>query len=96
MSADLLDDWLIKVTRVTQEVLGDIVCVLQSIKDRLSERELRSFPEFGSLILAVEMDVLDPTVVVKCGGWGDVLLEYNLLIRISDGFADDGRDMLTM
>lgn len=78
MSADSLDDCLIKVARVTQEVLGDIVCVLHSLKDGLSERELRSFSELGSFILAVQMNVLHPAVVVRGGCLGDMLLEYDL------------------
>lgn len=73
--------------RVPQKVLGDVVSVLHTIKDSISERELRSLSELSSLILAVQVDFLYPAVVVESQGSGDVLLKYNLIWQVSDNFS---------
>ena len=61
--------------RVTQEIAGDIVGMLEALKDVGRNRELRSLSKLGSLSLAVEVDVLHPAVMVAGGSLGDVLLE---------------------
>ena len=75
MSADLLDDGVIEVARVTQEITGNIVCMLKTFKDIGRKRELRSLSKLGSLVLVVEVDVLHPAVVIRGSSLGDVLLE---------------------
>ena len=77
MSSDLFDDRVIKVTRVTQKVTGDIVCVLETLEDIRGNRELSSLSELGSLSLAGRVDVLHPAVMLTGRGLGDVLLEHN-------------------
>lgn len=68
MSADLLDDRLIEVARVAQEAASDIVGVFQAMEDIVGrDGELRTLPEFGSDILALEVDVIQPAMVaVDC------------------------------
>jgi hypothetical protein len=86
MSADLLDDGVIEVAGVTQEITSDIVCMLEALEDVGCDGELRSLPKLGSLILAVEVDVLHPAVVIRGSSLADVLLEhYDVGIRNFNG-----------
>lgn len=75
MSSDLLDDFVIKVARVTQEVAADVVCVLQTLEDVGGDRKLSPLSELCSLDLALSVDVLHPAVVMGGGSLIDVLLE---------------------
>lgn len=67
MSSNLLNDGIIKVSRITQEITSDIVCVFHALEDISRDRKLRPFSELGSLILALEVDVLDPTLMLGGG-----------------------------
>ena len=93
MSADLLDDRVIEMARVTQEVSGDVICVFETLEDIGGDRELRAFAELSSLAFACCVDVLHPAVMVGSLGLGDVLLEDDNVgirdfLRVQGG--DDG------
>lgn len=75
MSSDLLDDGIIEMPRVTQEITSDVICVLDAFEDIGGNWELPSFSKLGSYVLAFEMDVLYPAVVVGGSSLRDVLLE---------------------
>lgn len=76
MPADLLDDRVIEVARVPQEVASDVVRVFKALEDIVgNHRELGTLPKLGPGILALEVDVLHPAVVVVGRVRGDVLLE---------------------
>jgi len=90
MSADLLDDRVIEVPRVTQELASDTVCVLETLEDVVGNRELRSLSKLGASVLALEMDVLHPAVVLRCQGVGDVLLEHDD-VGVRNGLRIGGR-----
>src|SRR5947207_2523475 len=75
MSSDLLNDGVIEMARVAQETPSDIVCVLDALEDVGGKWELRSLSKLCSDVLALEVDVLHPAVVVGSGRLGDVLLE---------------------
>jgi hypothetical protein len=64
MSSDLLNGRVIEMPRVTQEAIGDVVCVLETLKDIGSDGELRAFSKLCSDVLALSVDVLHPAVVV--------------------------------
>jgi hypothetical protein len=65
MSADLLDDGVIEMPRVAQEISTNVICVLDALKDVGRYWELGSLSELGSNILAFEVDVLHPAVVIR-------------------------------
>lgn len=67
MSSDLLNDGVIEMARVTQETTSDIVCVLDALEDVGCNWELRSLSKLCSDVLALEVDVLHPAVVVGSG-----------------------------
>ncbi len=75
MSADLLDDGVIKVAGVTQEISSNVVGVLETLEDIGGHRELGTLSELRSLTLNLSVDILHPGVVVRGGCLGDVLLE---------------------
>lgn len=75
MSADLLDDGIIEMARVAQEITSDVICVLDTFEDVGGEGELAALSELRSLVLALEVDVLHPAVVVGGSSLGNVLLE---------------------
>lgn len=68
MSANRLNDGVIKVPRITEEITSNVVCVLDTFEDVGSDGKLRSFSELGPLILTLEVNVLDPALVLSCGG----------------------------
>ena len=51
--------------------------MLDTLEDIGGDRELPSFSELSSKVLALEVDVLDPAVVVGGSSLGNVLLEDN-------------------
>lgn len=77
MSSDLFNNRVIEMARVTQEIAGDIVGMLEALKDIGCNRELRSLSKLGSLSLAVEVDVLHPAVMIRGSSLGDMFLEDN-------------------
>jgi hypothetical protein len=60
MSADLLNDRLIKVTGVAHKVLANLVRVLEAAEDIVNKRKLATLLQIHSLIFLGRMDVLDP------------------------------------
>ena len=64
--------------RVAQEVASDVVGMLEALEDVVGDHgELITLPQLGPDILALEVDVLHPAVmVVGCSG-GDMLLEHD-------------------
>jgi len=93
MPPDLLDDLLVKVARVAQEVLANLVCVLQAAEDIADQRHLAALLEVGALRLPGGVDVLDPGVVRRDRGLADMLLELDD-VRVGDhlgvGRREDG------
>lgn len=75
MSADLLNDFVIKVTGITQEIPSNVVCVLETFEDIGGDGELGAFSELSSLNFCLSVDVLHPGVMVGSRCLGDVLLE---------------------
>jgi hypothetical protein len=86
--ADGVNDRLVKVTRVALEALH-VVCVLETVKDSLEERSLRSLAELELGVQGLLVDVLHP-VLVSGGITGvDVILEGNE-VRVGDGLGVNG------
>lgn len=75
MSSDLLNDRVIKVTGITKEAAGNVVCMLYALKDITRNWELRALSELCSLNLGLVVDVLHPAVVVGGRCLRDMLLE---------------------
>lgn len=75
MSSDLLDDGIVEMPRVTQEITSNVICVLDALEDIGCNWELPTFSELSSDVLALEVDVLHPAVVIGGSGLSDVLLE---------------------
>ena len=75
MSSDLLDDRIIKMSRITQEVTSNVICVLDALKYIACNGKLPTFSELSSAILTLEVDVLHPTVVDRSSSLRNVLLE---------------------
>lgn len=91
VSADLLDDVFIKVTRVSKQAAGDVVCVLQAQEDIVNHGSLTPLLELGLAALGVQVEVLDPIVVLGGKVGGDMLLELDN-IAVRDLFGVDGGD----
>jgi uncharacterized protein (UPF0264 family) len=51
MPADGLDGLLVKVTRVAKNAAGDVVCVLEALKDGRSDRELGTLSQLHAFAL---------------------------------------------
>jgi hypothetical protein len=51
MPADGLDGLLVKVTRVAKNAAGDVVCVLEALKDGGSDRELGTLSQLHAFAL---------------------------------------------
>jgi hypothetical protein len=84
VSSNLLDDLLVKMSRVAQKASGDVVCVLKSTERCYGElRALREIP-LGSLDLS--MFVLNPLVMCTSCSVCDVFVENND-IRVGDLFG---------
>lgn len=78
MSADLLNDRVIEMARVTEEVACDVVGMLEPLEDVIGNHgELATLPQLGPDILALEVDVLHPAVMVVGYSRGDVLFEHD-------------------
>ena len=75
VSSDELNDGLIEVSGISLEGISNAVHVLNTLEDIRCNRELRPFSELGSLILALEVDILHPVLVGGSRSVGDVLLE---------------------
>ena len=75
MPANGLNRLLVKVTRVTEDTAGDVVRVLETLKDVASNRELGALSQLHAVILRLCVDALDPVVVVLCVLVLDMLLE---------------------
>ncbi len=75
MSSDLLDDRVIEMARVAQEVPSNIICMFYAFEDIRRHGELRPLSKLGALILALQVDVLHPAVMVGGRCLGDMLLE---------------------
>lgn len=80
MPANGLDGLLVEVTRVTENAAGNVVCVLQTLKDIGSDRELGALSQLHAVVLGLCVDALDPAVVVLCVLVLDVLLEDNHVV----------------
>lgn len=91
MPANLLDDTLIEVSRVTQQRASDVVGVLQALEGIIREGELGALPELHPLVLVVEVDVLHPAVVSSGGLGRDMLLEHDN-VGVWDLFRVRGRE----
>lgn len=90
MSADLLDDRVIEMPRITQEPASDIVRMLDPLEDIVCQRELGTLPQLGSDVLALEVNVLHPAVMVLSRARSDVLLEDDD-VGIGNGLRIGGR-----
>lgn len=75
--AHFLDDILIEVTRVAQQLAGDVVCVLQAREDGLLITEHAALAELHALLVPVFMDTLDPRVMSLGGALSNMVLEDN-------------------
>lgn len=91
VSADLLNDVFIKVTRVSKQAAGDVVCVLQAQEDIVNHGSLTPLLELGLAALGVQVEVLDPIVVLGGKLGGDMLLELDN-IAVRDLLGVDGGD----
>ena len=80
---DLLDDLLVKVARIAQEVLANLVGVLQAAEDIANQGHLAALLKVGALRLPGGVDLLDPGVVRRDGGLADMLLELDD-VRVGD------------
>lgn len=83
MISNLLDDGIIKVTRVAQEVRANLVGMFKTLEDTRCNRELRPLSQLGPLGLTFDVDILHPAVVDGCGLLGYMLLENND-VRVGD------------
>lgn len=105
MSADLLDDIFVEVTRVTDQRTSNVKGVLETQVGFVTEAEERPLLQLSPLALRV-MDVLHPAVVSRSELGSDVLLENDdvgvgNLLRVGgrqdggsfimDGVNEDGR-----
>ena len=86
MPSDPLDDVVIEMAGVTEEIPRDVVCVFDAFEDIGRDGELRPLSKLGSLVLALEVDVLHPGVVARGSSLGDVLLEDDN-VGIRDGLS---------
>jgi hypothetical protein len=91
MPADLLDNILIEVARVAQQSTGDVVCVFQTLEDRLLEWESATLSQLHPLRHCVGVDVLHPEVVVPRSLFRDMFLEDDH-VGIGNFFRVEGRD----
>ena len=75
MPANLLDDVLVEVARIAQQLSWDLVCVFQTVVDRLLERQKTSLPQLQLLGYRGVVDVLHPQVMILRTSFCDMLLE---------------------
>ena len=75
MTADLLDDRFIEVTRVAKELSDDVIGVLQTTEG--GYRKLGSQAPLHLHCFAIMMGALNPSMMLAGGGMGDVLLKYH-------------------
>jgi len=73
--SDLLDEILIEVARVTLEVISDTIFVFDTLKDVARYWELAALSKLSSLVLGLEMDLLNPGLVDSGRGIVNVLLK---------------------
>lgn len=77
MSTDLLNDIFVKVARVSHKATSEVVCVLETVEDVVKHWGLRPLLQLSLDLLGVEVEVLDPVVVLGGQVCGDVLLELD-------------------
>lgn len=77
MSADLLNGLLVKVTRVSHNATGNVVCVLQAVEDVIDHGSLRSLLQVRLRLLLGGVEVGNPVVVLSSRVGGDVVLELD-------------------
>ena len=83
MTADGLQDILVKVTRVSHKRATNVVGVLQALEDGVGDWSLRALTKLGLSDLNVGVEVLDPRVVLLGQSVCDMLLE-NDNVRVWD------------
>lgn len=94
VSADLLNNVLVEVTRVSK-CTRKVICMLETLKDRLLHRHLPSLSQFSFGVLIVVVDVLHPALMGNSATLANVLLKdhhvgvWNLL-RIRRGMNRSG------
>lgn len=71
---DLLDDLIIEATGVAQEAVSDLVGMLDTAEDIITDVETAP-PELCPLLLALSVDLLDPRVVLSHSPLRNILLE---------------------
>ena len=92
MPADLLNDRVIEMARVAQEVSRDVVGMLEALEDVVGDHgELATLPQLVPDVLALEVDVLHPAMVVVGRRRGDVLLEHDN-VRVRHRLCVGGRE----
>lgn len=92
MPANGLDGLLIEMSRVTEDAAGDVVCVLQALKNVGGDRELRALSQLHAVVLCLCVDALNPLVVVLCVLVLDVLLEDNHVVVLDLLGLSGGQD----
>lgn len=75
MSADHLDDVLVKVARVAEEGAGNVIGVLQTFVDIIQNGDLRTLAKLVASRLCSGMHILDPGVVSGGAPTAHVVLE---------------------
>jgi hypothetical protein len=81
------------VTRVTQETASDIVCMLDTFEDVGRNWELRPFSELSSLGLALEVDFLDPAMML---GSSCLKIEKSATVNKTESLIDSGECQWTI
>lgn len=77
MSANLLNDVVVKVARVAHHASGNVVGVLEAVEQLVNHGRLRALPQLSLGLLGGSVDVLDPVVVLSSEVGGDMVLELD-------------------
>ena len=77
MSPNLLNSLVIEMARVAQQSASDVVGVLQALKYISRDRVLGALSQLRPLLLAGQMEILNPIVMRSGIGVLYVLLEHN-------------------
>jgi predicted transcriptional regulator len=84
--ANLVNNGLVKVTRVALESSGNVECVLQTIVDSLDQGLLRTLAELELGAERLLVNILHPVVVGSSITVVDMVLEGNQ-VRVGDGLG---------
>lgn len=87
--SDLLDNGLVEVASIALETITNLEGVLHALEDIIDNGDLAALSQLKALLLAIAVDVLDPSLVLRGRTVINVVLELDD-VRVRDGISING------